>query len=63
MKHKRWSVKEKLEILEASEKYGIVETCRKYGVSTRSLYSWKKKFESQGEAGLKAGNDVRSKEV
>jgi putative transposase len=46
MKHKRWSVKEKLEILEASEKYGIVETCRKYGVSTRSLYSWKKKFES-----------------
>jgi putative transposase len=31
-------------------------------VSTRSHYSWKKKFESRGEAGFKAGNDVRSKE-
>jgi putative transposase len=63
MKHKRWSVKEKLEILAASEEHGIVETCRKYGVSTGSHYAWKKKFDTHGETGLKANYDGRSKEI
>ena len=63
MKYKKWSLQEKLEILACSEELGIVETCRKYSLSTGTLYSWKKKHEKQGEAGLKVTYDVRSKEL
>ena len=63
MKYKKWSLSEKLEILASSEELGAVETCRKYNVSTGTLYSWKKKHENQGEAGLKVTYDIRSKEL
>ena len=63
MKYKKWSLEEKLEILSFSEEIGIVETCRKYGVSTGTLYSWKKKHDNHGEAGLKVTYDTRSKEL
>jgi len=63
MKYKKWSLEEKLEILSCSEELGAVEACRKYSVSTGTLYSWKKKHENQGEAGLKVTYDVRSKEL
>ena len=63
MKYKKWGLKEKLEILASSEELGAVETCRKYSVSTGTLYSWKKKHEQQGEAGLKVTYDIRSKEL
>lgn len=63
MKYKKWSLEEKLEILSSSEELGTVETCRKYKVSTATFYSWKKKFDSQGEAGLKVTYDTRSKEL
>ena len=63
MKYKKWSLAEKLEILASSEEKGIVETCRNYSVSTGTLYSWKKKHDSQGEAGLKVTYDIRSKEL
>ncbi|WP_369292773.1 transposase, partial [Saccharophagus degradans] len=53
MKYKKWSLEQKLEILSSSEEIGIVEACRKFGVSTGNFYSWKKKFEHQGEYGLK----------
>ncbi|MFT5641737.1 MAG: putative transposase, partial [Cyclobacteriaceae bacterium] len=33
MKYKKWTLKEKLEILTTSEEIGVVETCRKYSVS------------------------------
>ena len=63
MKYKKWSLQEKLEILACSEELGIVDTCRKYSLSTGTLYSWKNKHESQGEAGLKVTYDIRSKEL
>tara|TARA_B100000795_G_C22742210_1_gene415844 strand:- start:966 stop:1277 length:312 start_codon:yes stop_codon:yes gene_type:complete len=63
MKYKKWSLQEKLEILACSEELGMVETSRKYSLSTGTLYNWKKKHESQGEAGLKVTYDVRSKEL
>ena len=63
MKYKKWSLEQKLEILSVSEEIGIVETCRKYSVSTGTFYSWKKKYDSQGEAGLKVTYDTRSKEL
>ena len=61
MKYKKWTLTEKLEILTYSEEFGIVETCRKYSVSTATFYRWKKKFESQGEAGLKVTYSTKSK--
>lgn len=63
MNYKKWSLEEKLEILASSEDQGVVETCRKYSVSTGTFYSWKKKYENQGEAGLKVSYDTRSKEL
>jgi putative transposase len=63
MKYKKWSLEEKLEILSSSEELGIVEACRKFKVSTGTFYSWKKKYDTQGEAGLKVTYDIRSKEV
>jgi len=63
MKYKKWSLKEKLEILSLSEELGVVATCRKHGVSTGTFYSWKKKFELHGEAGLKVTYDTKSKEL
>jgi len=63
MKYKKWTLEQKLEILMISEEIGIVEACRKYGVSTGTFYSWKKKFEHQGEAGLKVTYDTKSKEL
>jgi putative transposase len=63
MKYKKWTLTQKLGILAASEDMGIVEACRKYGVSTGSFYSWKKKFEHKGEAGLKVTYDTKSKEL
>ncbi len=61
MKYKKWTLNQKLEILSSSEEIGIVESCRKYGVSTGTFYSWKKKFEHQGEAGLKVTYDTKTK--
>jgi putative transposase len=63
MKYKKWILEEKLEILASSEELGIVETCRKYKVSTGTFYSWRKKYDKQGEAGLKVTYDTRSKEL
>lgn len=63
MKYKKWNLEEKLEILSTSEEIGVVECCRKYGVSTGTFYSWKKKFDRQGEAGLKITYNTKSKEL
>ncbi len=63
MKYKKWTLDQKLEILSTSEEIGIVESCRKYGVSTGTFYGWKKKYEHQGEAGLKVTYDTKSKEL
>ena len=63
MKYKKWSLAEKLEILSSGDAIGVVESCRKYGVSTGTFYNWKKKFDHQGDAGLKVTYDTKSKEL
>jgi putative transposase len=63
MKYKKWSLKEKLEILSSAEEVGIVSACRKYSVSTGTFYAWKRKYDDHGEAGLKVTYDARSKEL
>jgi putative transposase len=45
-----------------SEENGIVSACRKFSASTSTFYSWKKKHESHGQAGLKVTYDTKSKE-
>ena len=60
MKYKKWTLDQKLEILSSSEEIGVVEACRKYGVSTGVFNSWRKKFDHQGEAGLKVAYDANS---
>lgn len=62
MKYKQWTLEQKLEILSKSEELGIVAACRQYSVSTGTFYSWKKKFEHKGEAGLKVTYQAKSKE-
>jgi putative transposase len=39
-----------------------VESSRKYGVSTGTFYSWKKKYDHKGEAGLKVRYDTKRNE-
>ncbi|WP_240614875.1 transposase [Polaribacter filamentus] len=63
MKYKKWTLAQKLEILSISEEIGIIETCRKYSVSTGTFYSWKKKFEHKGEAGLKVTYNIKVKNL
>lgn len=63
MKYKKWSLKEKLEILSSVEEIGVVSICRKYSLSTGTFYSWKRKYETHGEAGLKVTYAVKSKEL
>ena len=63
MKYKKWTLDQKLEILSSGDSIGVVESCRKYGVSTGTFYNWKKKHDSQGEAGLKVTYDTKSKEL
>jgi putative transposase len=54
-------LRKKIEILSFSEETDVVDACRKYGVSTGTFYSWKKKHEIHGEAGLKVTYDTKSK--
>jgi len=63
MKYKKWSLEEKIEILSSSEEIGVVEACRKYSLSTGTFYSWKKKYDNLGEAGLRVTYDSGSKEL
>lgn len=50
---RKWTLKEKIEILEAAASGDVIGVCRQYGVSTATYYSWRKRFESKGEDGLK----------
>lgn len=63
MKYKKWSLTEKLEILSSAEEIGVVSAYRKYSLSTGTFYSWKRKYDNHGEAGLKVTYDVKSKEL
>lgn len=63
MKYKKWSLSEKLSVLQEAEENGVIETCRKHSLSTGTFYSWKKKFDSQGESGLRPAVSDKSKEL
>ena len=54
-----WSVEEKVSILKEAKTAGIVETCRKYGIYATTYYSWKEKYNQNGEEGLRPGYSKR----
>lgn len=49
---KRWSTKEKLEIINYAKLHSVLKATREYNVSSPSIYKWIDTFESKGEAGL-----------
>ena len=51
-KKRKWSKEEKLAILEEVEKGGLQETLRKHGIYPSTYYSWRKRYQASGEAGL-----------
>jgi len=56
MKEKRTFTKEqKLQILKEVSEKGITITLEKHGIYPASYYSWKKKYETMGEAGFRHG--------
>ena len=52
---RRFSKEEKVKILKESETKGVQVTLAKYGIYPATFYSWKKKFESMGDAGFRHG--------
>ena len=56
MKEKITFTKEqKLQILKEASEKGIKTTLEKHGIYPASYYSWKKKYETMGEAGFRHG--------
>lgn len=50
---KKWTLKEKIEIIETAALGDVIGVCRKFGVSTGTYYLWRKKYETRGEDGLR----------
>ena len=51
-KKRKWSKEEKLKIIKEVETNGLQETLRKHGIYPATYYSWRKKYQQSGEAGL-----------
>ena len=49
---KRWTVSEKLEIINYSKTNGVTKASREYNVSSGSIYKWRDAYEKEGESGL-----------
>lgn len=58
----KWTVEQKLAILREAEETEPIQVIRKYKLSSGTFYSWKKKFEQQGEAGLHIKRDTKDPE-
>lgn len=52
---RKWSQKEKEEILLYVEENGVSKTSREYNVSTATIYNWRNKFDELGSDGLESG--------
>ncbi|MBK9249116.1 MAG: transposase [Ignavibacteria bacterium] len=55
MKTKRsWTVEQKLAILKEADESGVTATIRKHQIFGNTLYEWRQKYLTSGEAGLKS---------
>lgn len=52
---RKWSQKEKEEILLYADEHGVSKTSRECNVSTATIYNWKNKFDELGSEGLESG--------
>jgi putative transposase len=52
MKKKKWSKEEKLAILKEASEKGVEVTIRLYGIYPSTFYTWRKKYQLEGEAGF-----------
>ena len=55
MQKRKFTKEQKLEILEEASMQGVQATLDKHGLYPTTYYSWKKKFETMGEAGFRHG--------
>ncbi len=49
----KWSLEQKITILEEAKNGDVGAVCHKYGVSTATYYNWKKRHDARGVEGLK----------
>jgi len=52
-KRKKWTVDEKMAVLQEVENTGVSEASRKFGASSTMIYRWLDKFEKEGISGFK----------
>lgn len=52
---RKWSQKEKEEVLLYVDEHGVSKASREYNVSTATIYNWKNKFDELGSDGLESG--------
>ena len=52
MKKQKWSLEEKLKILEEGKKEGNTVTIRKYNLYPSTYYGWLKRYGNDGKTGL-----------
>lgn len=55
MEKRKFTKQEKLQILEEAAQHGVQATLDKHGLYPTTYYSWKKKFDTMGEAGFRHG--------
>ena len=55
MSKRKFSKDQKLAILKEAQAEGVNVTIEKHGIYPATFYSWKKKYESMGEAGFRHG--------
>jgi len=55
MKKRKFSKEDKLQIIKEASEQGVKNTLEKHGIYPATFYSWKKKFETMGEAGFRHG--------
>lgn len=55
MEKRTFTKEEKLLILKEATTEGVTATLEKHGIYPATFYSWKKKFETMGEAGFRHG--------
>ena len=54
-KKRKITIEEKLQVLQEAQINGVKATIEKHGIYPVTYYSWKKKYESMGEAGFRHG--------
>ena len=55
MEKRTFTKEKKLEVLKEAASHGVTASVEKYGIYPATYYSWRKKYETMGEAGFRHG--------